>query len=55
MSDTEEQPTAVVVTQPKRALPGTGSIMTSILRAILTVLWYNSEIYRNSFDSEESF
>ena len=26
MSDTEEQPTAVVVTeQPKRALPGTGS------------------------------
>ena len=26
MSDTEEKPTAVVVTeQPKRALPGTGS------------------------------
>ena len=31
MSDTEEQPTAVVVTeQPKRALPGTRSKMTSL-------------------------
>ena len=30
MSDTEEKPTAVVVTeQPKRALPGTGSKMTA--------------------------
>ena len=44
MSDAEEQPTAVVVTQPKRALPGTGPIITNILRAILTVRWYNSEI-----------
>ena len=36
MSDAEEQQTAVNVTQPKRALPGTGSIMTSLSRAILT-------------------
>ena len=27
MSDTEKQPTAVVVTQPKRALPGKGAKM----------------------------
>ena len=30
MSDTEEKPTAVIVTeQPKRALPGTGSKITN--------------------------